>query len=122
AGRHGDTLDAAGTACPRSIDRVFHEYDRIIVRERDARAAEPRGGDSQILGACAVSQRVHLARLRHVPVLTICDRQERREIREVGIADLEVIDRAFRWNSLYTPQRNEKLSAGLTPTGAFRIV
>src|SRR5256885_10814506 len=25
AGRHGDTLDAAGTACPRSIDRVFHE-------------------------------------------------------------------------------------------------
>src|SRR5256885_14352070 len=70
AGRHGDTLDAAGTACPRSIDRVFHEYDRIIVRERDARAAEPRGGVSQILGACAVSQRVHLARLRRTPVLT----------------------------------------------------
>src|SRR5205814_1865134 len=49
------------------------------------------------------------------------ERQERREIRVVGIVDLEVIDRAFIWNSLYTPQRNEKLSAGVTPTGAFRI-
>src|SRR5206468_6585942 len=44
-----------------------------------------------------------------------------REIRVVGIIDLEVIDRALIWNSFYTPQRNKKLSAGVAPTGAFRI-
>src|SRR2546430_2412145 len=64
-------LGCASMAFTYNDPVVFMEYDRIIVRERHARAAEPRGGGSQILGACAVSQRVHLARLRHIPVLTI---------------------------------------------------
>ncbi len=69
ASGHGDAFDAARTACLRSIHRVLHEHDRIIVGERDACAAEPFGGVGEILGVRTVSQRVHLAGLRHIPVL-----------------------------------------------------
>src|SRR5215469_7488725 len=70
AGGDGDAPDPRLPAGLRRIDRILHEYDRVVVRESDAGAPEPAGGCREIFRARAVGERVHLARLRHVPILT----------------------------------------------------
>ena len=68
-GSHGDRRDPAGVARIRGIHRVLGEDDRIVVRERDAAAAARMRGGGNGGGRRRVLQRVHLARLRNVPVL-----------------------------------------------------
>ena len=70
AGGHRHRLDAELVAGLRGVDRVLEENGGVVVGERHAAAAEPRRGARQELGARGVHQGVHLARLRHVPVLT----------------------------------------------------
>src|SRR5262249_55494722 len=65
----GHGLDAAGAAGVGDVDRVLEEDDRVVVGERDAPAAESLGFFRDLLRAGPVGERVHLARLRHVPVL-----------------------------------------------------
>ena len=54
----------------RDIHRVLHEDHRIVVGVRDARATEALRRRRQHLRRRTIRQRIHLARLAHVPVLT----------------------------------------------------
>src|SRR5262249_34914782 len=62
-------LDATLATCMRGIYRVLQEYDGIVVGECDAGPPEPLGRLGELCGARAVGEFVHLARLRHVPIL-----------------------------------------------------
>src|SRR5690606_3478988 len=54
----------------RSVDRILHENDGIVVREGDAGTPELPGSLRKRHWARAIGKRVHLTRLAHVPVLT----------------------------------------------------
>jgi hypothetical protein len=95
AGSDRDGGDAVLAAGIRHVDGVFEEDHRVVVRERDAAAAElgRRAGDR--LGRGAVGERVRLARLADVPVLTepagqVAARRPERQHRGPG---QEVIER-----------------------------
>src|SRR5262249_42348568 len=75
AGRDGDRLDPALAAGGRDVDRVLEEHDRVVVGEGDARTVEGLGRLGDRLGRRRVRERVDLARLRDVPVLTEAARQ-----------------------------------------------
>src|SRR5207244_12077752 len=74
-------------------------------------AAAPDGGHGELRGTGAVGERVHLAGLGHVPVLAIRYRHERREVRVVGIVDLEIVDRPIVQSFLHTPYVYEQRRA-----------
>src|SRR5207245_7020504 len=69
AGGHRDRADAAIVAGLRHVDRVFQEDGRVVVGERDAAAAELLRPARDLFRGRGVRERIHLARLRHVPVL-----------------------------------------------------
>ena len=65
-----DGRDSPFAASLGHVDRVLVEDHRIVVRERDAAAAELGGRARDRLGRGAVGQRVDLTGLADVPVLT----------------------------------------------------
>src|SRR5512146_993457 len=69
SGSDRDAAHAALAGGVSDVDCVFHEYGRVVVSVRDARAAKPLGGGGELRRARAIRERVHLTRLAHVPVL-----------------------------------------------------
>ena len=95
AGGHRHRLDPPRVAGVGGVHRVLGEDDRVVVGEGDAPAARPRGRSGDRLGRRGIHQRVHLARLRDVPVLAelagevAAGRAERKDRR----AGIEMIER-----------------------------
>jgi len=69
ASSHCDGLHVGFAASLRDVDRVLHEHGRVVVGECDAGATVVPGGCGQLQWRCEIRERVHLARLAHVPVL-----------------------------------------------------
>src|SRR5205814_3486398 len=68
-GRDRYRLDAPLPAGLRRVDRVLQEDGGVVVGERDAAAAQLLRLARDLLRSRRVGEDVHLARLRHVPVL-----------------------------------------------------
>jgi len=101
----------------RNIDRILHEDDWIVVGVRDAGAAEPPGSRGECARTGAVGERIHLARLTHVPVLTELAGQiaARRPERQDSGARQEVVQR-FLLNWIDAETARASVSEELEPT------
>ena len=66
---HRDRFDASLAAGLRRIDGILVKDDRIVIREGNRAAAEFRRRACNGLRRCFLRQRLHLARLAHVPIL-----------------------------------------------------
>jgi hypothetical protein len=75
AGGDGDALYAEGAAGIGGVHRVLGEDHRVVVGKRDGLGALADCGAGDLLGAGLGGERVHLLRLRDVPVLAELARQ-----------------------------------------------
>ena len=82
-------------ACPRRVDRVFGPNHRIVVGKRHAAAVVPFRRRDNRVGRRELTQTLHLARLRDIPILAKLAAQiaARRAERQHAGAGEEMIER-----------------------------